>query len=340
MSLHQLVTGLAILPLAGLTTATVSASANDFCLVGGVGTSEQNINCSSRWVAADGTRLGPVADPRLTPKTPYTTAGKVWSGSSGSTAVYSSGGVHVRSKQPQPVWQPPTTRYQGSSARYVGNQVYGSGQVFQNSHRTIAQATPTPSVDQVLVTRGANNHMIYTGMGGHPNWIAPEPAPPMQAPVVSCGSYNAGCGHGSGQHTYSSHNITSGCFTHGPGGQAQPVPCPATISSSNVWQTSSQTSNWPVTVIQHRQPPAPLPPIVDTRSYEHNSRFYNSLTGGVGGTPNTYYGGGGGVFISGGRASVLSQAPILRMRQKNKGGGGHKPKKNGHGCNPCGGGHH
>jgi len=331
-----LVAGFLLLPGAAM------AGGSDFCLTGAIGASEQSISCASRWVAADGTQFGPIADPQNTPHTPYNTPAQVWSSSSSSqygtqAAPVWQGTVQATPVQNYPTPQPYATQYGNGAAAYSSGYVSGTP--------TIVQNVPQAGYGQVLVTRGAHSDTIYTSDSNWgasyppvPTYVAPLPysgpgaAPAISsyhseyaAPTYSSSSYVSGAT----QSAYtSSYGAQSGCYSYGAQ-QAQPTICQATMPTYYAPQPA------PVTVIQAA--PVYSPPIAAVQT----NGFYNGLNGGVGYNAPVYYGGGGGggSFVTGDSTSVFSRAPLLRMRTHNTGnhgGGGHM----GGGCNSgCGGGH-
>jgi hypothetical protein len=181
----------------------------------------------------------------------------------------------------------------------------------------------------VVVTRGnhgegyASNYDIYVPTRAP---FAPPPPPAYRLPG-NCGSRadlnssssNVICGNAGYRAP------PQGCFTLSASGQPRPVPCPVEDG-----RTYSNTTHSPAPVaMAHASASA-------TASVNISSSvFFNSLSGGVGGSVPIYYGGGGGGFISGGGGSVLSRAPLLRMGRRSSGRhGGHG---GGGGCG-CGGG--
>ena len=108
-----------------------------------------------------------------------------------------------------------------------------------------------------------------------------------------------------------------GCYSLDAQGRSLPAPCPV-VSEQPV--SPNATTHASATAY------ASASASVDIS----NSAFFNTLSGGVGGTPNVYYG-GGSTIISAGGGSVLSRAPLIRFGGRKRGGGG------GHGCD-CGGG--
>jgi len=305
----QLVASLVLASAFGAIASTALASDRNFCLVGAANNDAQNLHCASGWIAANGTQLGQVPDPRNTPKTPHNTASSVWSSSSAS---YTSGG-HAT-----PVWQAPTRVYSSQAQRYT-----------PPSHH---QAAPQPQIREVFVTRGAAQSTVYSGDWKQQVYTRPVPSAPIHqgatcgstytAPAVSRGTYRHqtnNCGHYSNRHTSGS----SECFTYAQG-QRQAVACPQ--ATTNTWTNTSQS--YPVTVVQQT-----------SHTQTISDGFFNGLNGGVGGGAVSFYGGGGGgSFISSGSSSVFGRASFVRFGTKNR-GGGNKMKKGGHGGNKGKGGH-
>jgi len=71
LSLHTTLIAGAFMALGMAQGGQAMAGQSGFCLTGTVSTSQSRIDCAGRWVAADGTRLGPQYDPRNTPHTPH-----------------------------------------------------------------------------------------------------------------------------------------------------------------------------------------------------------------------------------------------------------------------------
>jgi len=282
----KLFAGLVLLPLTAVIASPALADGGNLCLTGALGASGQSINCGSNWVAANGTRFGPVPDPRNTPRTPYRPPGAVWSGSSASSATYNSGYTTTSS----PVWQ---ASVQSQYPVHTNTVTHGS------------------YYQQPTIT--------------HNNWSTAS-----HISSGSCAPINSTCS--SQQISYRSHNITNGCFSYDNNGQAHSVPCPANVTHSNTWNHSQQHQNCGFSVIAHTTQAHAQVAVV------HTDGFFNTLNGGVGGGSNVYYGGGGGAVISGGSSRVFSQAPLLRIPNKNVGNGGGAPKKNYHGGGGGGGG--
>jgi hypothetical protein len=109
-----------------------------------------------------------------------------------------------------------------------------------------------------------------------------------------------------------------GCYSLDAQGRSVPAPCPVISEQPVHARTTAHASAY-----------ASASASVNVS----NSAFFNTLSGGVGGTPNVYYGGGSTIISAGGGGSVLSRAPLIRFGGRKRGGGG----GGGHGCN-CGGG--
>jgi hypothetical protein len=180
----------------------------------------------------------------------------------------------------------------------------------------------------------------YTTRAGHAPanvWTPPEPYGDTAAPVVvTRGNHSEGYAGNYDIYVptrapfappppYAGYGAPrEGCFTLNASGQPRPVSCP--VEDGRTYSSATHT-------------PAPVAMAHASASATasvniSSSVFFNSLSGGVGGSVPIYYGGGGGGFISGGGGSVLSRAPLLRMGRRSGGRhGGH----GGGGCG-CGGG--
>ena len=116
----------------------------------------------------------------------------------------------------------------------------------------------------------------------------------------------------------------SRCFRRDARGRTTPIPCPAgrPAPAQHGHSTAHTTSHSSASASATANATASASVNIS------NAGFFNSLTGGVGGPVASFYG-GGATFITGGHASVLSRAPLLRFR--------HRTRGHGHMCG-CGGG--
>lgn len=309
------------------------APGNTFCNSGTATATQTSVSCGTRWIAADGTRFGPVANPANTPKTPYPGANMVWSSSQYGTAG-----------APAAVWSG-----QGVGSSYSQNSHYegrrSSGHYVEDHTRY--ERVPQARSREVLVTRGASSNTIYTGDWG-PAYEAPAPYSGQSA-YYSSGNVSSTASYVSeGSYSSSAQGMGS-CFSYGANGQPYAVPCQGAMVSqgSSTWTSGGAHQHYrgcghyvpaslppapmpPVNIIQEYPPAPPPPPPVPP--VEVNNGFYNSLNGGVGYDGEIYSGGGGGYYAeSGGSTSVFSRAPLLRFRNRNTGGGGTSPCNSG-GC--------
>ncbi len=228
-------------------------------------------------------------------------------------------------RTPHPAWRSTQTTGYGQ-AHASTSRTYSTHQAGAPTSVWTPPAPYQHNANPVVVTRG-NHSNSYDG-----NYDVYVPTRPHIPPVSTHHSYQSTCGsHGGKRH----HDAVSycdtrapaipveGCFSLGASGQAHPVPCPT--GGTRIHTTSTYAPR--VQATAHASANVTV----------SNTAFFNSLSGGVGGGAPAFFGGGGGTFISGGGGSVLSRAPLIRFRSKNrgrKGGGGH----HGGGCDCSGGG--
>ncbi|VAV91641.1 hypothetical protein MNBD_ALPHA06-1175 [hydrothermal vent metagenome] len=319
-SLH-LTVGLILTSGFGLVSGAAIADNSDFCLTGTVGGPVDSISCASKWISADGSRLGPVADPRYTPKTPHIPTTSVWSGGTSGTHYSGSGNA-------APVWQAPVRSHSSSVQTYSSGGARHTGS-YVRAAPTITQQQPAYIGNgQVLVTRGAGHHTLYnTGSRAHEStsYLRAQPVyTQAPAPVVSTAKHHQP--QVQTRHDVHNNSCRPGCFTYDAHGQSRSVSCP--VATTVTRQTFSH---------------APAVSVVQQYATVSNSSFYNGLNGGVGYGSEVYYGGGGGGFFSaGGSSSVFGRSPLLRARTNTggKGKGGHMGKGKGGGHMGKGGGGH
>jgi len=114
LSLHTTLIAGAFMALGMAQSSPAQAGQSGFCLTGTVSTSQSRVDCTGRWVAADGTRLGPQYDPRDTPHMSHPGFRNT-----GST-YHSTQNAHT----PASVWTPPAPYYPDAGPVVVtrGNQ--------------------------------------------------------------------------------------------------------------------------------------------------------------------------------------------------------------------------
>ena len=210
---------------------------------------------------------------------------------------------------------------------------YGHRQAASTVYTTHASRTPasvwTPpephyqSGAPVVLTRG-NQVNAYDG-----NYEVYVPTHTFPAPRQPCNTVQGGH-HGATVPLCGSNAPVApleGCFTVDANNNTHAVPCPA--SDSHVYTNTSHHSQAPVLA----QASASATANVNISS----TGFFNTLSGGVGGSAPMFFGGGGSTIITGGGGSVLSRSPLIRFRSRNRGGGGGHGGHGGGGCG-CGGG--
>lgn len=206
----KLFAGLILLPLSTLGAASAIADGGQFCLTGAIGGSEQSINCASSWVAVDGTRLGQVPDPRNTPRTPYRPPGAVWSGSSASSATYSSGSTITSA----PIWQPPIAPQYPTHTNTITQGAYYQQPTITHNNRSTANHVSSSSCAPINPTCGSQqityrSHNITNGCFSYDN-NAQAHSVPCPAQVTHANTWNhsqqhVGCNFAVVSHTTQAH---------------------------------------------------------------------------------------------------------------------------------------
>ncbi len=301
MRLSSIAIKLALFAVPAALASAVNADGGEICQQSAASASLGSINCSGRWVAADGTLLGAVPDPRDTPKTPYR-------GSGHSTKVWTSGSSFD-----------------------------------QNLHRAEQSRiwrSVSPEQGSVRVIRGAQQHAAHRGGSSYYSGelLGAEHHRSGSQIITSTARHLPDCNHAGQQQFYSSSAFGSGCFSYDEHGQAQAVPCPATISSGQNFSQQAHVEVW-ANVQQHHAGGQIQHSYQDSHVIK-NDAFFATLNGGVGSDGGVFYGGGGYGYGYGASTSVLGQAPLLRFGGKRKGGGEKRHgggKKGGHGGGKKGG---
>ncbi len=309
MRLSSIVIKLALFAVPATFASAVSADGREACQQSAASASLDSINCSGRWVAADGTLLGAVPDPRDTPKTPYRGSGR-------SAKVWSSDGAYTQNL------------HQAEQSRIW---------------RSVSpeQSVPLHQQGSVRVIRGAQQHTVHPGSSSYYSGelLGAEHHRSGSQIITSTARHLPDyCNHVGQQQFYSSSAFGSGCFSYDEHGQAQTVPCPANISSGHEFSQQSHVEVW-ANVQQHHAGGQIQHGYQDNHVIK-NDAFFATLNGGVGSDGGVFYGGGGYGYGYGASTSVLGQAPLLRFGGQRKGGGEKRHgggKKGGHGGGKKGG---
>ncbi|MBL4617231.1 MAG: hypothetical protein JKY46_06005 [Robiginitomaculum sp.] len=195
----KLFSGLVLLPLSAIAAPPAIADGGEFCLTGAIAGSEQSINCASSWLAVDGTRLGSMPDPRNTPRTPYRPPGAVWSGSSASSATYSSGSTITSA----PVWQPPIAPQYPTHTNTVTHGSYYQQPTITHNNWPTANHVPSSSCAPINPTCSSQqttyrSHNITNGCFSYDNngqaHSVPCPAQVTHANTWNHNQQHVGCG--------------------------------------------------------------------------------------------------------------------------------------------------
>ncbi len=220
----------------------------------------------------------------------------------------------------------PHPYYQASNTSAFAHS-NGHGATYSTHHDTAPAEVWTPPAPYrdygtpVVVTRG-NGTNTYDGTY---DVYVPTPAHHgYRTTGNDCGTHSGPRQHGAPV-LCGTHNRPApieGCFTLDQSGQNHAVACP--VASPPVYSSAVHST---ATAIATAHASATV--------NISNAGFLNGLSGGVGGSAPSFFGGGGSTVITSGGGSVLSRAPLLRFRTRNRGGhGGHG---GGGGCG-CGGG--
>jgi hypothetical protein len=284
LSLHTTLIAGAFLALGMAQSDSAMAGQSGFCLTGTVSTSQSRIDCAGRWVAADGTRLGPQYDPRTTPHTPHPSFSNTNTNTKAQARSHAGSIYHStqNANTPASVWTPPAPYY--------------------------------PEDGPVVVTRGNQNGAFN---GNYDVYVPTRPYLPPPPPTQIITGRHSACNGGANQQSnvYCGHETPrlpqEGCYSLDDHGQTIPAPCPT--GERQVYRGSSHTQ-----ARAHASASASASASVNIS----NAAFFNTLSGGVGGNAPMFFGGGGSTIITGGGGSVLSRAPLIRFRSHNRGGGG------------------
>ncbi|MDQ7017596.1 MAG: hypothetical protein Q9M33_00415 [Robiginitomaculum sp.] len=207
LSLHTTLIAGAFLALGMAQGGQARAGQSGFCLTGTVSTSQSRVDCTGRWVAADGTRLGPQYDARNTPHTPHPSFSHT-----GST-YHSTQNAHT----PASVWTPPAPYYPDAGPVVVtrGNQDSAFDGNYDVYVPTRTHLPPPPPTQIITGRHSACNE------GAHPRT-------------------NVYCGH------QAPRLPDEGCYSLDDHGQTIPAPCPtgeSRVYSSNAHAHASASAS-------------------------------------------------------------------------------------------------